>query len=189
MRFLSLITLISLLVSFIPVQTTQARLPQQEGILSMPASVTLVGDLQTELGCSSDWDPGCTFTQLIFDAEDQVWQMTFTIPAGNWEYKVATNGDWSNPYPPGYTNLNLNLSSTTPVKFYFSHQTPWLADNINKVIAVAVGDFQSELGCSSGGVGGDWDTSCLRSWMQDQTTTTSTRLLRPQSQLEVIKPR
>ena len=33
---------------------------------------------------------------------------------------------------------------------------------MNKVIAVAPGDFQSELGCT-----GDWDPSCLRSWLQD----------------------
>ena len=29
-----------------------------------PSSVTLAGDFQSELGCSGDWDPGCTVTDL-----------------------------------------------------------------------------------------------------------------------------
>ena len=33
---------------------------------------------------------------------------------------------------------------------------------MNSVIATAVGDFQSEVGCA-----GDWDPACLRSWLQD----------------------
>src|SRR4029453_16318924 len=37
----------------------------------------------------------------------------------------------------------------------------WITDNKSSVIAVAAGSFQSELGCP-----GDWDPSCLRSWLQ-----------------------
>ncbi|MDQ1592871.1 MAG: hypothetical protein QOG71_3498, partial [Pyrinomonadaceae bacterium] len=37
-----------------------------------------------------------------------------------------------------------------------------ITSNRNSVVAVAPGSFQSELGCS-----GDWDPSCLRSWLQD----------------------
>ena len=48
------------------------------------------------------------------------------------------------------------------MKFYYSHETHWVADNQNKVIAVAPGSFQSELGCP-----GDWQPDCLRSWLQD----------------------
>ena len=48
------------------------------------------------------------------------------------------------------------------MKFYYSHQTHWVTDNANKVIAVAPGSFQSELGCP-----GDWQPDCLRSWLQD----------------------
>ncbi|MCP8690205.1 pullulanase X25 domain-containing protein [Marinobacterium sedimentorum] len=33
-----------------------------------PGTVTLVGSLQSELGCSGDWMPGCTVTNLSFDA-------------------------------------------------------------------------------------------------------------------------
>ena len=48
------------------------------------------------------------------------------------------------------------------MKFYYSHETHWVADSRNKLIAVAPGSFQSELGCA-----GDWDPGCLRSWLQD----------------------
>src|SRR6185503_2208652 len=50
----------------------------------------------------------------------------------------------------------------SPVKFYYDHKSHWITDNKNSVIAVAPGSFQSELGCS-----GDWDPTCLRSWLQD----------------------
>ena len=48
------------------------------------------------------------------------------------------------------------------VKFYYDHESHWITDNVTSVIAVAPGSFQSELGCA-----GDWDPSCLRSWLQD----------------------
>ncbi len=161
MRFLSLLVIFTLLVGLLPTGTAQASMPDMV-TLAAPTSVTLVGDLQSELGCASDWDPTCAATNLTYDSEDQVWQGTFTIPAGSWLYKAATNGNWDNPYPPGFTNLNLSLASETSVKFYFDDDTPWMADSVSNVIATAVGNFQSELGCS-----GDWLPSCLRSWMQN----------------------
>jgi glycosidase len=131
-----------------------------------PSSVTIAGSLQSELGCGGDWDPGCAATHLTFDANDGVWQGTFTVPAGNWEYKAPVNNSWDENYglhaQPGGANIPLNLGSSSAVKFYYDHETHWITDNKNSVIAVAPGSFQSELGCS-----GDWDPSCLRSWLQD----------------------
>ncbi|MEJ2558697.1 MAG: alpha-amylase family glycosyl hydrolase, partial [Anaerolineae bacterium] len=37
-----------------------------------------------------------------------------------------------------------------------------MTDNVNSVVATAAGSFQSEMGCP-----GDWQTDCLRSWLQD----------------------
>src|SRR5438552_5282009 len=59
-----------------------------------PTSVTIAGSLQSELGCSGDWDPGCAATHLTYDANDDVWQGSWTIPAGNYEYKAALNNSW-----------------------------------------------------------------------------------------------
>lgn len=131
-----------------------------------PTSVTVAGNLQSELGCPGDWQPDCVQTHFAFDANDNVWQKTFTVPAGDYEYKAALNNGWDENYGANATrngaNIGLNLATERAVKFYYDHETHWIADNKNKIIAVAPGSFQSELGCSS-----DWDPSCLRSWLQD----------------------
>ena len=144
----------------------------------LPTDVTIAGSLQSEVGCSGDWQPDCAATHLTFDADDQAWQETFTIPAGSWEYKAALNNSWDESYGLNATrngaNIPLNISQSTDVKFYYSHETHWVTSRLNSVIAVAAGSFQSELGCS-----GDWQPDCFRSWLQDPdgdgTYTFSTR--------------
>jgi len=134
--------------------------------LAAPASVTIAGSLQSEVGCSGDWDPACGATHLSFDANDGVWQGTFSIPAGSYEYKAALNDSWTENYglhaAPGGANIPLPLASSTSVKFYYDDNTHWVTDSVNSIIATVPGSFQSELGCS-----GDWDPSCLRSWLED----------------------
>ncbi len=131
-----------------------------------PTSVTIAGSLQSELGCAGDWDAACASTHLTGNAEDDVWQGTFTVPAGNWEYKAALNDGWDENYgvnaTAGGANIPTNLAAETAVKFYYDHKTHWVTDNQTDVIATVPGSFQSELGCA-----GDWDPGCLRSWLQD----------------------
>ena len=125
-----------------------------------PTTVTIAGSLQDELGCPGDWQPDCANTHLTYDADDDVWQGTFTIPAGSWEYKAALNDTWDESYPTD--NIALDLAAETDVKFYYSHNSHWVTDDVNSTIATAAGDFQSEIGCP-----GDWQPDCLRSWLQD----------------------
>jgi len=131
-----------------------------------PSSVTIAGSLQDELGCPGDWQPDCAATHLDFDAADAVWQGIFNVPAGSWEYKAPLNDSWDENYGQNATrdgpNIPLNLGTATDVKFYYDHETHWVTDNVNSVIATVPGSFQDELGCP-----GDWDPSCLRSWLQD----------------------
>jgi len=131
-----------------------------------PSSVTLAGSLQSELGCPGDWQPECGATHLNYDAQDDVWQRAFNVPAGDWEYKAPVNDNWGENYgrfaQQNGPNIPLNLGAGANVKFYYDHKTHWITSNRNAVIAVAPGSFQSELGCA-----GDWDPSCLRSWLQD----------------------
>jgi hypothetical protein len=131
-----------------------------------PTSVTVAGSLQSELGCPGDWQADCAATHLTYDAGDDVWQGTFAVPLGNWEYKAPLNNAWDENYglhaAPGGANIPLNLAGATSVKFYYDHKSHWITDNQNSVIAISPGSFQSELGC-----GGDWDAGCLRSWLQD----------------------
>src|SRR5215211_7257245 len=63
-----------------------------------PASVTIAGSLQSELGCAGDWDPACANTHLTYEAGDDVWQGTWTVPAGSWEYKAPLNDNWTESY-------------------------------------------------------------------------------------------
>ena len=131
-----------------------------------PTAVGIPGSYQSEAGCSGDWQPDCAATKLTYDATDDVWQGAWTVPAGSWEYKAALNDSWSENYGaggvPNGPNIGLSLASSTSVKFYYDHESHWITDNVNSVIAVAPGSFQSELGCS-----GDWQPDCLRSWLQD----------------------
>ena len=154
-RIQYLTILIISLVIFLPCQ-----------VKAEPSSVTVAGNMQSELGCAGDWDPSCALTHLIYDSSDRVWQGSFSIPAGSWEYKAALDDSWATNYgihaTPGGANIPLNLASPTAVKFYYDDQTHWITDNQNSIIAVAVGSFQSELGAP-----GDWDPANLRSWLKD----------------------
>lgn len=159
-RYLSIIIILAVLMGM-PGWTINAR-----PVLAAPTTVTLVGSLQSELGCGGDWDPACAVTYLTYDANDDVWQGSFNVPAGNWEYKVAIDNSWNENYganaAPGGANIPLNLSQPTTVKFYFDYKTHWITSNANSVIATVPGNFQAQLGCS-----GDWDPGCLRSWLED----------------------
>ncbi|HKZ71311.1 MAG TPA: pullulanase-type alpha-1,6-glucosidase, partial [Anaerolineales bacterium] len=137
-----------------------------------PDTVTIPGTLQSELGCSGDWMPSCEATFLTYDAEDDVWQGTFTIQPNDDQdkkgprYKAALNGGWGENYGAnavqGGPDIPLIVSEPTQVKFYYDHKTHWVTDNFNNLILTAVGDFQTELGCAA-----DSDPTCLRSWLQD----------------------
>jgi pullulanase-type alpha-1,6-glucosidase len=136
------------------------------GAAPQPNSVTVAGSLQSELGCSDDWQPACATTHLGFDNTDGIWEASFNVPAGNWEYKAPLNDSWDVNYglhaQPNGSNIPLNLSAAKAVKFYFDNGTHWITDNQTSVIATVAGSFQSELGCP-----GDWQPDCLRSWLQD----------------------
>ncbi|MCZ7575230.1 MAG: alpha-amylase family glycosyl hydrolase [Ardenticatenaceae bacterium] len=162
--FLHLLVLFTLLGALFPLPHTVA--PVHASHTPNPSSVTIAGDLQSEVGCSGDWQPDCAVTHLTYDANDDVWQGSWSIPAGSYEYKAALNDRWDENYGlhavQDGANSPLSLASPTSVKFYYNHKSHWVTDNQSSVIATIPGSFQSELGCS-----GDWDPSCLRSWLED----------------------
>ena len=111
-----------------------------------PTAVTIAGSFQSELGCPDDWQPDCAATHLTFDAEDGVWQGTFSVPAGDWEYKAALNDSWdenygANAHAQRAEHRALSLADRATVKFYYDHETHWVADNHGKTIAVAPGQL------------------------------------------------
>ena len=124
-------------------------------------SVTLVGDLQSELGCSGDWQPECTATYLT-EIGNGVWRGEFAVPTGSWNYKMALNGGWALAYPNDNRPLPITEEPTANVRFYFDDKTNAVLDSLNDSIAIAAGNFQSEIGCSS-----DWQPECVRSLLTD----------------------
>jgi hypothetical protein len=113
-----------------------------------------------------NWDPSCPTTFLTYDANGNVWDKVFSVPVGTFQYKAALDGNWNVNYginaSPGGTNIPLKLAAPTLVKFYHDNKTHWVTDNLNSVIATVPGDYQTKIGGS-----GDWDPSCLRSWLED----------------------
>ncbi len=71
--------------------------------------VTVPGSFQSELGCSSDWDPACMRPWLQDKDGDGVYALVTTkIPKGTYQFKVAVGLSFDESYPTG------NLSVTVP---------------------------------------------------------------------------
>ncbi len=77
-------------------------------------SVTVAGSLQSELGCPADWQPDCAASHLTFDSSDGRWHGTFTLPAGDYEWKVAIDDSWTVNYGSGGAAGGGNLALTVP---------------------------------------------------------------------------
>lgn len=77
--------------------------------------VTAVGDYQSELGCSGDWDPTCTTTEMSDPDGDGVYTYTTTaIPAGNWYTKVTLGQSWTVNYGAGGAANGANIPFSVP---------------------------------------------------------------------------
>ncbi len=135
-------------------------------------TATIAGTLQSELGCSGDWMPGCEMTTLTYDTNSDLWTGTFNVTPGNDQdkkgprYKVALNGSWDVNYgknaSQGGGDIPLVVDSPIDVAFYYDSKSHWITDDYNTPIIVASGDFQSQLGCTA-----DNDPGCMRAWLQD----------------------
>ena len=77
-----------------------------------PRTATLVGTLQDELGCSSDWQPDCTKTDLALVPGTSTYAAEFRVPAGSYELKVAINHSWGESYGQGSGNVPLVLAGS-----------------------------------------------------------------------------
>jgi pullulanase-type alpha-1,6-glucosidase len=134
--------------------------------VAQPDLVVIPGTLQDEAGCPGEWQPDCESTALVFDEGTGVWSNTFSLPAGDYEYKVALNGTWDVNFglnaQRGGANIPLSLAGDADVTFLFSTQTGWVTDNVNSPVVTAIGDFQTALGCPAADA-----PDCLGAWLQD----------------------
>jgi pullulanase-type alpha-1,6-glucosidase len=101
-----------------------------------PPVVTLVGSLQSELGCPGDWQPECAQTRLQ-QISPGVFRGTFDVPAGRFEYKVALNNSWDENYGaggvPGGANIPLEAPGG-PITFTYDHTTHVISDDAPVVL-------------------------------------------------------
>jgi pullulanase len=100
-----------------------------------PELVVIPGSFQDEVGCPGDWQPECETTALRLNADTGLWEGTFLIPAGSYEYKVALDGAWDRNYglnaEAGGPNIPLVLEADTEVSFTYDHSTGIVSDSVS----------------------------------------------------------
>src|SRR2546421_719942 len=87
------------------------------GAAGAPASVTLAGDFQSELGCPGDWNAGCLRSWLEDLDGDGIFTFeTRSIPVGTYDAKVTIGRSWDENYGAGglRNGPNISFSVTAP---------------------------------------------------------------------------
>ncbi|MGO4662338.1 pullulanase-type alpha-1,6-glucosidase [Terrabacter sp. 2TAF16] len=88
-----------------------------------PRTATVVGSLQDELGCSGDWTPDCTATDLALEPGTTTYAAEFRLPKGSYELKVAINHSWDESYGQGGGNVPLVLAGPATLRFTYDDTT------------------------------------------------------------------
>ncbi len=88
-------------------------------------TVALVGSLQSELGCTGDWQPECAATELAPTGTPGAFAAEFDVPAGTWEYKVALDDSWDVSWgrAGGGENAPLTIAGDTRLRFTYDDAT------------------------------------------------------------------
>ena len=128
--------------------------------------VSFPGSYQAAAGLGANWDPGASAITAEDNNHDGVWKLaTSSIPAGNYEYKVALNGNWLVNYGLGGIRDGEDITMTqpttnAPLSFYFDSTDKFITTRPHSDIIVLVGDMLSEIG------GADWDPANLLGWLK-----------------------
>ncbi|NUO92842.1 MAG: pullulanase-type alpha-1,6-glucosidase [Dermatophilaceae bacterium] len=116
---LSVASISALVIAGLGVPLTGAPIARADA----PRTATLVGSLQSELGCDADWSPACAATDLVLQPGTTTYAADFTVPAGSWELKVAINHDWAESYGQGGNNIPLVLQHAAKLRFTYDDAT------------------------------------------------------------------
>jgi len=88
--------------------------------------VNVPGSWQAAAGCEGDWDPACAVTVLTM-GDDGLYTAAFTLPAGDYETKVAIGGGWDVNYGvdgvAGGDNFAFSLAAEGTVTFTYDPAT------------------------------------------------------------------
>lgn len=128
-------------------------------------TVSIPGTLNDELGCPGDWQPECAAIRLAH-VGNGVYSGTFTVPAGDWQYKIAIDGSWAENYGAGGerdgANVAFTLAAPTAVTFVYDDATHWFTSSAQGPLITLPGSYQSEVGCP-----GDWQPECVVTSLMD----------------------
>lgn len=106
-------------------ESMQDAYDQVMGLLAgaLDGMVNVPGSYQAAVGCATDWDPACEVTALTMEGD--LFVGTFEIPAGDYEGKIAMNGDWTLNYgmDGAEGGDNYLFTSTGTVTFTFDPAT------------------------------------------------------------------
>ena len=137
-----------------------------EALVEIPEIVNIPGTIQPFIGCDGEWAPDCEASFLTYVEAYDIWEGTFDIPAGSYEYKVAINGTWDENYggfaDPGGANISLNVIEDTSITFVYDHDTNWIMDDVRYDIVTAPGSYQDDIGCAN-----EWAPECMLTWLKD----------------------
>lgn len=93
---------------------------------ALAGMVNLPGSYQTKAGCGADWDPACEATAMT-KGDDGKYTLTAQIVAGEYEFKVALDGDWKVNYGSDGAldgpNYALSLAADSTVTFVYDPET------------------------------------------------------------------
>ena len=148
----------------VPARTTAVWVEKQ---LAADALVTFPGSYPEAAGLGGNWAPDNQNIKASDANNDSVWKfVTDKIPAGNYEFKAAVGGAWSENYgvngAPGGDNVKFTATTGQPVAFYYDRSDNYVTSRPGAIIPAAVGSFASEIG------GADWSPDNLTTWMKDK---------------------
>lgn len=93
--------------------------------------IVVAGNMQKLLGAGKDWDPSDMKTQMK-DLGHGFYSYTIQLPAGQYSYKVAVNGSWSENYGLGGNadgaNMQLTLDKPQALTIYYNDSTHQIKD-------------------------------------------------------------
>ena len=94
--------------------------------LDTTGMVNLPGSWQSAAGFDCEWDPKCAETAMTL-GDDGLYTATFTIPAGDYEVKVAHDGGWDTNYGvdgvAGGDNIMFTVPAEGEVTFVYDPET------------------------------------------------------------------
>ena len=94
--------------------------------LDTEGMVNLPGSWQKAAGFDCEWDPKCADTAMTL-GDDGLYTATFTIPAGDYEIKVAHDGGWDTNYGvdgvAGGDNILFTVAADGDVTFVYDPET------------------------------------------------------------------